>query len=136
MPKRKNVDSTVDDLAEAFNSDKGLIDGLLEYDRDELAELIAHVANKAGITTATFKKARIELTSFTAAKWSDVAPSFGLKTDVELLELATFKTAKYCLPPSLHETMFENAWHWQDVYREHIDRTREETHVRLLDPVC
>ena len=45
-----------------------------------------------------------------------------LPSDIELLDLETFTTPKYYLPPSLHEAMFENVWHWQDVYREKVDQ--------------
>ncbi|KAF8239902.1 hypothetical protein L208DRAFT_1235683 [Tricholoma matsutake] len=127
MPKR-----TIDDLADSINMDRGLIDGLLQFDRDELAALFAHIANEAKTPTA-FKKARIDLPSF-SAKWSDLAPQFGLSPDIEQLDLETFTTPKYYLPPSLHEAMFENAWRWQDVYREKVDQTREEARVRILDP--
>jgi hypothetical protein len=40
------------------------------------------------------------------------------------------------LPPSLHEVMFKNAWHWQDVYHKMVDHTREEATVRILELVC
>jgi len=36
--------------------DKGLVDGLQQLDRDELAALLAHVANVANISTAAFKR--------------------------------------------------------------------------------
>jgi hypothetical protein len=136
MPKRTNDDIDVDDLVEAINMDRGLINGLLQFNRDELEALFAHIANEAKISTASFKKARINLPSFCDAKWSDLAPQFGLPSDIELLDLETFTTPKYYLPPSLHEAMFENAWRWQDVYHEKVDYTREEARVRLLDPVC
>ncbi|KAF8239885.1 hypothetical protein L208DRAFT_1560090, partial [Tricholoma matsutake] len=83
--------------------------------------------------TATFKKARIDLPSFSVTKWSDLAPQFGLSLDIEQLDLETFMTPKYYLPPSLHEAMFENAWRWQDIYREKVDQTREEACMRILD---
>lgn len=96
---------------------RGLIDGLLQFNRDELAALFAHVANKAKISTVSLKKARIDLLSFSVAKWSDLAPQFGPRSHIRQLDLETFTTPKYYLPPSLHEAMFENAWHWQNVYR-------------------
>ena len=69
-------------------------------------------------------------------KWSEFAKEFGLPDNASHLGLASFKTPRYRLSPSLHEAMFENAWCWQDVYREMIDQTREEARVRILDPVC
>jgi hypothetical protein len=131
MSKRTN--ENINDIANSINMDRGLIDGLLQFDRDELAALFAHIANEAKIPNAIFKKARTDLPSFSAAKWFDLAAQFDLSLDIEQLDLKTFTTPKYHLPPSLHEAMFENAWRWQDVYREKVDQTREE---RILDPVC
>jgi hypothetical protein len=86
---------------------KGLIDGLQQLDRDELAAVLAHVANVANISTATFKKTRdggklnaIELPSFSAAKWSDFAKQFDLPQNVSRLQLKPFATPRYHLPPS------------------------------------
>ena len=42
----------------------------------------------------------------------------------------------YHLLPSFHKTVFENAWHWQDVYCERFNKEREGVRVRLLEPVC
>jgi hypothetical protein len=137
MPnKRSKDDIDVESLVESVPLDKGLIDGLQELDRDELAAVLAHVANVANISTAAFKKTRIELPSFSVTKWSDFAKQFGLLQNVSKLGLEPFTTPRYHLPPSFHEAMFENAWRWQDVYREKVDHTREETRLRILDPVC
>ena len=137
MPsKRSKDDIDIESLVESVPLDKGLVDGLQQLDRDELAAVLAHVANVANISTAAFKKTRIELPSFSVAKWSNFAEQFGLPQNVLKLELEPFTTPRYRLPPSLHEAMFENAWRWQDVYREKVDHTREEARVRILDPVC
>ena len=133
MPKRSHGTINVDDLAKSINMDRGLIDGLLQFDHDELSTLIAHVANEAKITGATLKKARTDLPSFSATKWSDFAAQSGLSQNIEHVELETFTTTKHHLPPSLHEAMFEDVWRWQDVYREKVDQTRG---LRILDPVC
>lgn len=133
MPKRKYYDITPEDLAEEFNADKGLIDGLLEFNLDELATLFGHVANVTKMPTATFKKARTQLPSFSTAKWSKFAPQFGLSPNIDRVTLDPFITPKYCLPPSLHEEMFENAWHSQDVYREKVEQT---IGGKMLEPVC
>jgi len=121
MSKRTN---DVNDLAGLISMNKGMIAGLLEFDRDELATLLAHIANEAKIPTAAFKKARIELPSLSADKRSEFAPQFGLSPKIEYVKLETFTTPKYYLPPSLHEAMFENAWRWQDVHCEKVDQTR------------
>ena len=136
MPKRSKADIDIESLIESIPLDRGLIDGLQQLDCDELVAVLAHVANVADVSTAAFKKTRIELPSFSVAKWSDFAKQFGLQEDVSKLELGSFTTPRYRLPPSLHEAMFENAWRWQDVYREKVDHTREEARVRILDPVC
>ena len=134
--KRNRDDIDVDSLVKSVPLDKGLIGGLLELNRDELASVLAHVANKASISTATFKKARIELPSFSAAKWSYFAKQSGLPQDTSRFRLNSFTTPRYRLPPSFHEVTFENAWRWQDVYGEKVDHTGEEARVRILDPVC
>jgi hypothetical protein len=96
--------------------------------------LLADVA--ANLPTATFKKARVDLPSFSAVKWSDFAKQFDLPSKASQVVLASFNTSRYRLPPSLHKAMLENAWRWQDVYREKVDQEREEARVRLLEPVC
>ncbi|KAM6496571.1 hypothetical protein JOM56_007044 [Amanita muscaria] len=123
---KRNHDIDVDSLADSINR-------LLELDRDQLAELLAYIANEASIAT-TFKKARIERPSFSAVEWSNFAERFGLPDDIEKLSLGSFKTPMYHLPLSFQEAMFENAWRWQEVYREKSDHKREEARVRILDP--
>lgn len=137
MPDKRNRDDTdIESIIESVPLYKGLVGGLQELDRDELVAVLAHVANLAKISTAAFKITRIELPSFSLTKWSDVAKRFGLRQDAESLQLEPFTTPRYHLPLSLHETMFEDAWRWQDVYREKVDYTREQAKVRILDPVC
>jgi hypothetical protein len=135
-PKRNQDDIDIESFIEAVPLDNGLIDGLQQLHRDELAAVLAYVANVANISTAAFKKSRIGLPSFSEAKWSDFAKQFGLPQDVLKLKLEPFTTPRYRLPPSLHEAMFENAWRWQDIYREKVDHTMEEAKVRILDTVC
>ena len=134
--KRGRDDIDIKSLIELVPLGKGLVNGLQQLDRDELAAVLTHVANEANIFTAAFKTIRIELHSFSETKWSDFAERFGLPQDVEGLKLKPFTTPRYRLPPSLHEAMFENAWRWQDAYREKVDHMREEARVRILDPVC
>jgi hypothetical protein len=134
MPNKRS--KAIESLVESVPLDKGLVDGLQQLDRDELAAVLAHVANVANISTAAFKKMRIELPSFSVAKWPDFAEQSGLAQDILKLKLELFMTPRYRLPLSLHEAMFENAWRWQDVYREKVDHTEEEARVRILDPVC
>ena len=136
MAKRKTVDTNVDDIAESVNLDHGLIAGLLDLQSDELAIFLADIANTANIATTAFKNTRAQLKSFSEAKWTNLAPDFGLPLNPENLQLEVFETPRYHLPLSLHQTMFVNAWHWQDAYREKVAQSREEARVRILDPVC
>jgi hypothetical protein len=53
--------------------DKGFIDGLQQLDHNKLTVVWTHVANLANISTVAFKKTRIELPSFSVAKWSNFA---------------------------------------------------------------
>ena len=132
MPKRNN-DIDVEDL---ITWNEKSIDGLLQLDFDQLVVVLAHIANEACISTDLIKTARVDLPSFSAAKWSDLAPQLGLPQDVSHVDLDTFKTPRLHLPLSLHEAMFENAWLWQDVCREKVDQLRVEANIRILDPVC
>jgi hypothetical protein len=105
---KRNHDIDVDEIIDSINLYKGLRAALLELTPDELAALLADLANSANLPNATFKKARVDLPSFSVVKWSEFAEEYGLH---------------------------ENAWRWQDVYREKLD-LGEETRVRLLEPVC
>ncbi|KIL55332.1 hypothetical protein M378DRAFT_28579 [Amanita muscaria Koide BX008] len=135
MTKRSHEDINVDKLIDSINLDKGLRAAFSGLTADELAALLADFANTANLPTAAIKKARVGLPSFSTAKWTEFALQYGLPSNVLHLNLEPFTTPKYRLPPSLHETMFENAWRWQDVYREKVDQGREEARVRLLEPV-
>ena len=137
MPRKRSKDDIdIESLVESVPLDKGLVKGLQQLHRDELVAVLAHVANVANISTAAFKRARTELPSFSVAKWSVFTKQLGLPQDVSKLVLEPFTTPRYRLPPTLHEAMFENAWRWQDVYREKVDYAREEAELGLLDPVC
>jgi len=136
MTKRSRDDIDVDQLIDSINLDKGLRAGVLELTADQLATLLADFANLANLPTAAFKKARVGLPSFSTVKWTGFAREYGLPLNASHLHPCTFHDPRYRLPPSLHEAMFENAWRWQDVYREKVDQGREEARVRLLEPVC
>jgi len=136
MPKRRTEDIVVEDVIECINLDRGMVDGLLDLTHDELAAVLGHIANKGDIPTVTFKMARTALPSFSTMKWTNFASQFGLPTNPEKLNFAPYSTPRCRLPPSFQKTMFQNAWHWQDVYRETVDQTREEARLRILEPVC
>ena len=94
----------------------------LAPDPDELAAVLADLANSASLPNAVFKRARIDLPSFSIVKWSNFARQHGLAEDPSCVNLESFQTPRYRLPPSLHQVMAENAWHWQDACREKIGR--------------
>jgi hypothetical protein len=134
--KREREVIDVDDVVESMNFDKGLDCAFLDLTTDEQAALLAHLANSVNLPNAAIKKARLDLPSFSAVQWSTFAQQYDLPMDAENLGLEPFSTPKYRLPPSFHQAMIENAWRWQDVYREKVDQRREEARVRLLQPVC
>ncbi|KAF8238934.1 hypothetical protein L208DRAFT_169657 [Tricholoma matsutake] len=114
MPKRCTEDIVIEDVIDCINLDRGIVDGLLDLTHDELAAVLGH---KGDIPTATFKMARSALPSFSTIKWADFASQYGLPTNPE-------------------KTMFQNAWYWQDVYRETVYQTQEQARLRILEPVC
>lgn len=137
MPaKRKAEDVDVNDIIESVNLENGWLDGLMSLDRDDLATVLADIANKAKVSTIAFKKARTDLPSFSVVKWSHFSAKIGLPDDPDKLPTEIFKTAVYRLPPSLHAAIFEYSWRWLDVYQEKVDQKRREARVRILDPVC
>ncbi|KAF8625008.1 hypothetical protein AX15_005598 [Amanita polypyramis BW_CC] len=94
---------------------------------------IAALANAGNISASQIKKARIGLPSFSAAKWTEVAPQFGLSDDLGSVRLDPYLITPVLLPPSFHETVAEAAWRIQDVYQERISQEREEVRVRSFD---
>ena len=136
MKRSRDIDIDVDAVIASMNMDKGLLAAFKELNGDELAALLGELANLAGLRTSAFKKARVDLTSFSKAKWSDFASDYGFSEYTSILNFEIHTTPRYRLPPSLHETMLQNAWRWQDVYRESMFQEREAGKVRLLEPVC
>lgn len=133
---KSNDDIDADDIIDSMKTDKGLRAAFAELTHDELAVVLGDLANSANLPNAAFKTARLDLPSFSTAKWSEFAEQYGLHNDVSYLNLESFKTARYRLPPSFHQALSGNAWRSQDVYREKIDQEREGARVRLLEPVC
>ena len=136
MAKHSHHDIDVDEIIDSMNMTKGLRSAVLQLTPDKLAALLADLANSANLSTAALKQARVDLPLFSTVKWSQFAASLKLPRTPSQLRLVSFQTPRYRLPPSLHQAMFENAWRWQDVYREKVDQEREEAKVRLLEPVC
>jgi hypothetical protein len=133
MGKRKRPQN-IDNIIASVDLPEGWVETLLED--ENLGALLAELANRGGISNSAFKKARMGLPSFSDAKWADIAPEFGLHPDTAILQLPSFTTPVYLLPPSFHVETYISAWNTLDVYREVEQQTREEARVRILDPVC
>lgn len=114
---------------------KDLIAGVLEKSDEIVVRLICEILNRRKISTDAFAKARINLPSFPGARWSDLVRPFNLPINPEFQQLAEHVTPMYCLPPPMHETMYETAWHTNDVYQERHDHAREAPKIRFLDSV-
>jgi len=137
MPKRPaEDDANVETAIQAAGiKDNDWVQKLLEVDKEQLTLIVSLIANKSNIDNKSIKKARTELSSFSTTKWIDFAARAGLPDDPSYLGLEPFVTPVYQLPPSFHKAVFENAWRTQDVYQETVEQTREESRVRILDPV-
>jgi len=134
--KRRKVATTPEEATASIELEEGWLGKFLELAPEELAKVLANIANQGRVKTAAFKKARTSLPSFSAVKWIDFAENFGLHNRLENNQFEQVTTPTYWLPPSIHEIMFEAAWHTQDVYQEwHVQR-REAARVRIMDPVC
>jgi hypothetical protein len=135
MVKRAHDDIDDNGTIDFVKLSKGLLSAVLQHtpDPDEHAALLADLANLAEVSNEAFKKARADLPSFSTVKWSQIAPELKLPPTPSLLGLATFRTPRYLLPPSLHQSIFENAWRWQDACFEKLDR---EAGLRPLESVC
>lgn len=102
----------------------------------DLVYVLAALANSGNISASQIKKARISLPSLSAARWTEVAPQFGLSNDLAMAKFDSYPITPVLLPLSFHETIAEAVWRIQDVYQERISQEREETRVRALDAVC
>lgn len=134
--KRKLYDAQVEDAIQSFDIQGDWMSTLLTGDRERLILLIAEIANQRHIDTRSFKKARIDLPSFTSVKWTEFASKSGFPENPKDLQLNLFTTPVYILPPSFHKSIFENSWRALDVHQEKDERTGEASRVRTLDPVC
>jgi hypothetical protein len=105
MPKRRHTepeDIDAEEVIEGINLNKGILDGLLDLNRDELAAVLAHsIANEGNISTASFKMARTALPSFSTEKWTEFALQFGQRTNPEIVILTPYSTPRFRLPPLL-----------------------------------
>jgi hypothetical protein len=131
MPlKRPADDADVETAIQAAGiKDDDWIDKLLEVDEEQLILIVCDIVNRS------IKKARTELPSSSAAKWTDFAARAGLPENPSYLPLGYFEAPVYQLPPSFHKAVFENSWRAQDVYQEAVELPSGESRVRILDPV-
>ena len=130
------VVTTAEEVAASIDLEEGWLNKLLELPTDELAKFLGDIANHGKVKTAAIKKARTSLPSFSGVKWTDFAERFGLPDSLENNRFKRVVTPVYCLPPSVHEIMFEAGWRTQDVYQERQAQRREAARVRIMDPVC
>ena len=132
--RRKVVVPAIDAEAFKFEDVAGLVlEKLLELPGEDLAKLLGHIANRGNIKTAAIEKARTSLPSFSD---TDFADNFVFPDTLENNRFERVVTPIYSLPPSVHEIMFEAAWHTQDVYQERQHQRRAAARVRIMDPVC
>ena len=133
-PKHKA--EKIADAVDLVDLEDGWMKKLLDIDNDSLILILCELCNQGRITNKRIKAGRISLSSFSTAKWDQFASSIGLPEDPEDVDLDSFFTPVYQLPPSFHIANFESAWRAQDVYQEKASQTREETIIRILDLVC
>jgi hypothetical protein len=133
-PKRKA--ENIEDAVSLVDLEDGWMQKLLAIDSETLVLILCELCNQGRITSKRIKTGRTSLPSFSTAKWDQFASRIGLPEDPQDVDLDSFTTPIYQLPPSFHTANFESAWRAQDVYQEKASQTREETRVRILDPVC
>lgn len=109
---------------------------LIAGDREQLTLLVAEIANQRHIDTRSFKKARMDLPSFSSVRWTEFATKAGFPESPDDLPLHLFTTPVYNLPPSFHKLIFENSWRALDVYQEKHELRQEASSLRILDSVC
>ena len=76
--KRQRVVTPSEEVTVTVNLEEGWLGKFLELPTDELAKLLADIANHGKVKTATIEKARTSLPSFSGVKWIDFAERFGL----------------------------------------------------------
>ena len=107
--KRKADEAAIATSIQGVNLPPGWMQQLLVLGPD-LAYVLAALANAGNISASQIKKARISMPSFSAAKWTEVAPQFGLSDDLGSVRFDSYLITPVLLPPSFHETVAEAAW--------------------------
>lgn len=102
----------------------------------KFAYILAALANAGQISASQINKARICHPTSSSAKWTELAPQFGLSTNLMMTRFDSFLITSVLLPLSFHETTAKMAWHTQDVYQEQPFQEREGVRLRAFDTVC
>src|SRR5258708_24433981 len=134
MPCKRPVDDTdVETAIQALDiKDNNWIQKFLEINKEQLALVIGHLADKGNIDNRSIKRARTQLPSFSTEMWADFAAGVDLPEEPRNLNLGSFHTPAYQLPPSFHKAVLEGSWHALDVYQEVVEQTREQSRIRIL----
>jgi hypothetical protein len=135
--RRKDDEAAIAAAIQDVDLPNGWMQKLLELGPD-LAYVLAALAYTGQISASQIRKARIGLPSLASAKWTELAPQFGLDTDLMMarFKFDSFSITPVLLPPSFHETIAEAAWHIKDVLQEQVSQEREEVRIRAFDTVC
>lgn len=133
--KRKANEAAIANSIQDVDLPSGWMQRLLERGPD-LALILAALAQAGNVSISQIKQARTGLPPFSAGKWAEVAPQFGLSDDLGSAKFDSYPITPVFLPPSFHESLAEAAWRIQDVYQEPVYQAREEARVRTFDAVC
>ena len=132
--KRKAQDAAILNSIEQVDLPDGWLEKLVALGPG-LARVIGELANRGQISASEIKRARTNLPSFSVAKWSDLAPGFGLSAEPLMAKFEAFSIPAVHLPLSFHEAIIGEAWRIQDVYQERVAQDREEARIRIFDAV-
>lgn len=131
-PKRPLQD--VEEVIKAIPLPPGWVNTLVTH--PDIAAILAHIAQQAGVTDNPFKRSKLDLPSLSRATWEDVSTELNLPPSPGLLNLRPRFSPPACfLPPSLHKAMFQAGWQAMDVYQEIGHQDREAARVKLFEPV-
>jgi hypothetical protein len=73
MNRQRKFDEDVVEAVEAIGLAQGWVDRLLDdLSTTQLELILAYIANEAGVSTASFKRLRTTLPSFSKAKWEEL----------------------------------------------------------------
>jgi hypothetical protein len=108
------------------------IEKVLALRAPDLANVIATLASEGNIPLSQIMGG---LSSFSSARWNELAPSLGLPDDLSTAKFDSYRIRPVLLPPSFHEATTKAAWRIQDVYQERLAQDREQARVKVFDAV-